>query len=455
MSETAESTMQPKLLIVDDVKANLVAFRSVLSKLDIDIETADSGPDALALLLRHEFAAILMDVQMPGMDGYETADLIRDHSEGQPIPIIFITAGDRSETLEFQGYDSGAIDYLFKPVNDKLLVSKVRVLTDLYRHRRELADTADALRRANGQLTGLLQAAAEGVIGLTPKGEIDFVNPSACRLLDNAPAKLRGRNWLEFVSSALRERIGEDFETSELRTSVLRDSIYRNTHTEFLSGNGGRLPVSFSLSAVYGSSDTATGYVLVFQDISDQLQAQAMLRHSADHDELTGLQNRRAFRRCLEQWTKQQRHDDQHFALLYLDLNRFKPINDQFGHNVGDVMLRNIAWRMSKIIRSDDRLARVGGDEFVALIHAADSLDIAMRVANKLLTAVEEPVVVDGLELQCGVSIGVAIFPEHGVEPEVLIRNADAAMYRAKSSGTTSIVLVDEQLIKTVDNDNQ
>lgn len=451
MTKALEDT--PKVLVVDDTKANLVAFSRVLSKLDVTVETASSGTEALSAILRHEFAAILMDVQMPEMDGYETAALIRDHTDGRPVPIIFVTAGDRSEANEFQGYESGAIDYLFKPVSDTLLLSKVRVLADLYRHRRELADAAAALQRANGQLTGLLQAAAEGIFGLSPTGIIDFVNPAACRLIGASPAELIGKAWLSFASEELRKRIGSNFETSELRNQVLRNKLYRNTQTHFVTNEGEKLPVGFSLSAVYGGSETATGYVLVFTDISDQLQAQELLRHSAEHDDLTGLANRRVYRRRLEQWTSEQRSSDSRFALLYLDLDRFKPINDQFGHKVGDVLLKNLAWRMSKALRADDLLARVGGDEFVALVRHVAEPSVAQQIAEKLRDAIEQPIVVDGLELECGVSIGVALFPDHGLDADALVRNADAAMYKAKESRDHAIVMVDAAIMKLAEED--
>lgn len=438
----------PKILVVDDIKANLVAFRSILKKLEVETLTVSSGEEALGLVLRHEFAAILMDVQMPVMDGYETAALIRDHTGDKPVPIIFITARDRSEEHEFQGYDSGAIDYLFKPVNDKLLLSKVRVLVELFRHRRELASTAEALRRANGQLTGLLRAAAEGIIGLSPSGQIEFSNPAACRMLEQSSENLAGKPWLDYASAKLKARIGENFADSTVRDQVLRQGSYRNTQTEFVSASGDSFPVAFSLSAVYGGSDTAVGHVLVFQDIADQLIAQEALRRSAERDDLTGLANRRSFRRRLEQAVSSKRQSSQAFAVLYLDLNRFKPINDQFGHEAGDALLRNLSWRMARALRSEDLLARIGGDEFAVVLDQVGDAAQAMRVAAKLHEAVIEPVVVDGLELNCGVSIGIALYPQHGEDPETLLRHADAAMYQAKKSADPHIVVADEQIIR-------
>lgn len=438
----------PKILVVDDIKANLVAFRSILKKLEVETLTASSGEEALSLVLRHEFAAILMDVQMPVMDGYETAALIRDHTGDKPVPIIFITARDRSEEHEFQGYDSGAIDYLFKPVNDKLLLSKVRVLVELFRHRRELASTAEALRRANGQLTGLLRAAAEGIVGLSAAGHIEFSNPAACRMLDVASEVLAGKSWLDYAGDKLKARIGTDFEASSLREQVQREGTYRNTQTEFVSASGDNFPVAFSLSAVLGGADSAVGYVLLFQDISDQLMAQEALRRSAERDDLTGLANRRSFRNRLDQALGSKREDNKSFAVLYLDLNRFKPINDQYGHEAGDALLRNLSWRMSKALRAEDLLARVGGDEFAVVLERTADAEQALRVAGKLHQAVVDPVVVDGLELDCGVSIGVALFPQHGEDAETLLRHADAAMYQAKKTAAPHIVLVDEQIIR-------
>ncbi|MEN8820689.1 MAG: diguanylate cyclase [Abyssibacter sp.] len=434
-----DSRIRPKLLLVDDVPANLLAYRAILGKLGLDLHEAASGHEALSLVLRHEFAAILMDVQMPDLDGYETAELIREHAGEVPLPVIFITAGDRSEAREFRGYDTGAIDYLFKPVNDKLLISKVRVLTDLWSHRRRLAESTDMLRRVNGQLSGLLRGAAEGIFGLTPDGMIDFTNPAAARLLGVEPPSLLGQPVTSLFNQALRDRVGDDFAASEMRGVAIKDGIYRSTQTEFMLPGRPPVPVAFSLSAVDSAQQQTSGFVLVFNDISDQLSAQEALRRSAEHDELTGLPNRRIFQRHLERCVSSDASSA--FGLLYLDLNGFKPINDQYGHDAGDGLLKTLGWRMARTLRGDDSVARLGGDEFGVVLASCTTVAQARQIADRLLEAITAPVVIDGLALQCGASIGIAMFPEHGADVDSLVRAADKAMYAAKRSRGESVAI--------------
>ena len=446
MAETDNEADRPKVLIVDDVRANLVAFKAVLSKLPVEPVTASSGHEALALLLRHEFAAILLDVQMPEMDGYETARLIGDHASEHPVPIIFITAGDRSEAREFAGYETGAIDYLFKPVDDRLLVSKVRVLVELFEHRRRLQESARSLSQLNSQLSSLLRGVNEGIVGLTRDGRIDFVNPSACRLLGAAPAGLWRRPIVDRFSAELRLRVGEDFAASPMARRASDDGVYRESEARFVTVGNDYVPVQFSLSAIESAGEPTSGssYVLVFQDISDQLRVQAMLRQQAEHDELTGLPNRLVFRRTLDECVSDKRRRDRGFCLLYLDLDNFRPVNDEHGHDAGDALLRNLSWQMSRALRQDDLLARIGGDEFVVVLRDTEALDEACRVAAKLVDAVALPFALDGVELSVGVSIGVARYPDHGGDAEELIRSADAAMYAAKADSEQSVVVASE-----------
>lgn len=435
-SQTVEAN-RPKVLLVDDVPANLLAYRAILGRMGLELHDAASGHEALALVLRHEFAAILMDVQMPELDGYETAELIREHAGDTPIPVIFITAGDRSEAREFRGYDSGAIDYLFKPVNDKLLISKVRALTELWTHRRRLAEARDELRLVNAQLGGLLRGAAEGIIGLDVRGLIEFVNPAACRLLGVDAEVLMGMPVLDLLNSNLRERVGTDFELCEMRRVAREQGIYRNTHTEFASPGEPPLPVAFSLSAIETSHRKDVGYVLVFNDISAQLSAQEALRRSAEHDELTGLPNRRLFLRHLQQCAEVGMQ--QPFGLLYIDLDGFKPVNDQYGHDAGDALLKALSWRLARMLRGGDSVARLGGDEFGVVLASCRTSEQAEQIATRLLETIRTPVVIDGLELRCGASIGLAMFPADAVDVDGLVKAADAAMYRAKRGDGDSI----------------
>lgn len=321
---------KPKILSVDDTPANLIAVRTLLSRFDVEVIEARSGNEALAATLDHEFALILLDVSMPDMSGFEVANLLAQEPSTRETPIIFVSATYADEVHRLQGYHSGAVDYITKPLDERVLRSKVQVFLDLYRR-------GTMLKRALSQL-------AE-----------------------------------------------------------------RNAQLE--------------------------------REIAERRQTEAEVRHLASHDHLTGLPNRRRFMEVLEQTIARSSREAVSSALLYFDVDGFKPINDLHGHLVGDEVLLRIAERLRAYCGGGSTVARLGGDEFALVIEevagTADAIGYAERIADCLrqpltLTSIGQG---EPLQLEVRVSIGVAICPEHGSDCDDLIRAADQAMYAAKRAG--------------------
>jgi diguanylate cyclase (GGDEF)-like protein/PAS domain S-box-containing protein len=432
----AAAAARPKVLVVDDQPANLLAVGKILGKLPVELMTARSGPEALGLLLRHEFAVILLDVRMPGMDGYETAGLIRSHTEKSPVPIIFVTAEASEQHAVFQGYESGAVDYLLKPIDETLLLSKLRVFLDLYEHRRRLAETTAELARSNQSLQRLLHAVGDGILGIEADGRVSFVNPAACRLLQCAPSQLLGLVARDLLVPA--DNAPDPFQRARAQ------GVYRRGAAAFRTLRGRELPVEFVLSTVESNQDGRTSFVLVFQDISDRLAAEKMLRRLAELDHLTGLANRLMFEQRLSQMLGRPAGHNRPFALLLLDLDGFKAINDQFGHAVGDYVLKGVSQRLRAELRGSDLAARLGGDEFAVLLEGTREPADALQIGRKIAASVSQPYDCGGQMLPVGVSVGVALHPAHGVKVEELMQAADQAMYRAKRQGGTDMVALAE-----------
>jgi len=306
---------QEKILIVDDLEQNLIALEALLEDCGAQIQRAFNGNEALSLMLKNEYALVLLDVQMPGMDGFETAELMRLNAKTKYIPIIFITAISKEKQFVFKGYQAGAVDYLSKPIEPMFLQSKVKVFLELWRKRQELAE-----------------ALSENKI-LTEK-----------------------------------------------------------------------------------------------------------LKHQAQFDALTGLPNRFLFQDRLERAIFNSDRTQTSGALLFLDLDRFKYVNDTFGHEAGDKLLVQVANRLQISVRKSDTVARLGGDEFTVILqNLQGDLDVEI-IAKSIIEVMAETFDLDGNEVKISASIGIALFPKDSANIKELLVNADAAMYHAKAGGRNAFL---------------
>ncbi|HEX8989037.1 MAG TPA: EAL domain-containing protein [Rhodocyclaceae bacterium] len=199
--------------------------------------------------------------------------------------------------------------------------------------------------------------------------------------------------------------------------------------------SGETYPTWVSISAVRNAEGRITHYFSIFSDITERKRAEERIHYLAYYDALTDLPNRALFFKLVDQALAEARRNRQHGALLFIDLNRFKPINDTLGHGIGDRLLQQIGRRLRETLRSEDVVARLGGDEFVVALFDIARRDHAGIVAQKLLAALDPPFMVDEHELRVGAAIGISVYPQDGFDTETLLRLADIAMYRAKQSG--------------------
>jgi len=287
------------ILLVDDRPDNLLALEAVLEPLGQRAVRAGSGEEALRAVLREDLALILMDVEMPGLDGFETAAQIKRREKSRGIPIIFLTAARDDQRATFRGYEVGAVDYLAKPFPPAVLRSKVQVFVELHEARRE---------------------------------------------------------------------------------------------------------------------------------------AERLARRAA-HDALTGLPNRLLFMDRLESALAAMQRRPARVAILFFDLDGFKLVNDTLGHEAGDQLLQQVAERLLGVLRPSDAVARFGGDEFTVLAEAGEEERDVVEVAERISAAIAAPFRLDAGDAFVSTSIGIALASEPGEDPELLVREADAAMYRAKQRG--------------------
>lgn len=265
-----------KILAVDDRPENLLSLQRILSELDADVITVTSGQQALAQVLRHQFAVILLDVMMPEMDGFETAELIRNNESSRHIPIIFVTASDKDNGYEDLGYGLGAVDYLFKPLHPGILLSKVRVFLDLAAQQQILADNLQEIQQLRDNNELLLRSVGEGILSVEQSGRIIFANPAAGRLLGVTPESLSGAFLSDFLLSAescpsalcgLPERLIERCRSEGSASSEEHQFRHAGGHT---------FPVEYMVSPLQDGKSAFAGVVLVFQDISERKEREAL-----------------------------------------------------------------------------------------------------------------------------------------------------------------------------------
>lgn len=354
LAVTAGVDYRQTVLMVDDRPENLVALEAILDDGQTILLRAHSGDQALQMLLDYDVALVLLDIAMPGMDGYEVASLMRSSRRTRNIPIIFLTAFMRDEDATIRGYKSGAIDYLLKPVNATILRCKVAIFLELDRRQRQVVHAYRRLDDQRAFYQSILNAAGEGVIGLDSNGHVSFANPAAMKMLNVAAADLIGADLSRFY--LLSGATG--WESSPFYRALTSGQELRVEEATFKRSAGDTFPASFCCSPLAGQS---AGVVLVFQDITIRKSLEEQLRLQAQTDHLTGLYNRNGFKNALQASLARNGRNHKHLALLFIDLDHFKQINDTLGHDAGDVLLQGVAQALKDSVRSNDTVARLGG----------------------------------------------------------------------------------------------
>lgn len=292
------------------------------------------------------------------------------------------------------------------------------LISDITRHRQAEA----AVRESEERLSKFLHASAEGIV-FHKGGFITDVNPPLLAMLGYTLDEMMGRPTLDFVAPEHRRRVAE----------VIAAGPEISYDSAALHRDGTLIPVEFIVRTMVYQDQTLR--MTIVRDIRDRIEAQARIRYLAHHDPLTGLPNRTAFDERAQALLAQAEAVGQGLALLFIDLDHFKRVNDSLGHSVGDMLLQTVAQRITATLRGADLVARFGGDEFVLLLAGNPRPEAVQEVAGKLLAAIGAPLVVEGVSISVTPTIGVALYPVHGATPAELIKHADTAMYQAKVSG--------------------
>ncbi len=513
------------ILLVDDDPTMRLLVHEILEQGGFSVTEAENGAEAIAHFVAVGADLILLDVIMPGLDGFSVCAQLRQTWAGSQVPIVMMTGLDDEASIQ-RAYDTGATDFIIKPIIGIILVQRVRYVLRASAALREVEQRADFQRvlidttpvpirvedaqgsalicnpafeklfgrqavpkpagpspsnpadpwiyeakmlsssrewrsviihraaftppgsEEPGVISAILditerkqheerlrlaetvfQTAASAIMVTDAAGVIQSVNPAFTTITGYLPKEAIGRMPSLLKSDRNEAKFFADFWHSLAENGRWSGEMWQRRK------NKETYPAWKSIEAVHDSDGRITHYVAFFSDITQRKLAEQEIFFRANYDPLTGLPNRSLLHERLDQTLKQARRHQRRVALMFLDLDRFKQVNDTLGHAWGDVLLCQTAERIKTCVRETDTVARYSGDEFVVVV--ADVLydpDVC-AIAEKIIERVSEPFDLNDQAIRIGVSIGIVLYPDHGSDAAVLLRYADLAMYQAKASG--------------------
>jgi diguanylate cyclase (GGDEF)-like protein/PAS domain S-box-containing protein len=420
------------ILIVDDEAQNRRLLAVLLQPEGYRTTSAASGEEALASISNSAPDLILLDIMMPGIDGYQVASILKANPATSNIPIIMVTAlMERSARLA--GLDAGAEEFLTKPVDRAELWLRVRNLLRLKAFGDLLSHTLNLEQQVQERTVDLqrfrtaMDATADAIL-LVSRSTMRFVevNATACHMLGYTRAEM-----FTIGPERLAEAPGQ---MTDLYDGVIEgDGTRAIVETRLRRKDGTYIQVEVQRQALRSGTDWVV--VAVVRDITERKDAEKRLHHQAHHDALTGLPNRTLFYQTLEKTLALATDSGWLVAVMFIDLDHFKIVNDTLGHTIGDELLVQFSNRLLRCVRIRDTVGRLGGDEFALILVLHDGQQGAALVAKKILEVLREPFTLHGHEVTVTASIGLTVHPDDACDPDTLIKYADTAMYRAKQAG--------------------
>jgi diguanylate cyclase (GGDEF)-like protein/PAS domain S-box-containing protein len=437
---------EPDVVIVDDQASNRAIFAKLVTSVDrhVRVHEFSSPLAALEWLAGRSADLIITDYKMPGLNGSEFVGRLQAEPLWADIPAVVITAYGERE-LRLAALEAGATDFLHSPIDPHEFSTRVRNLLRMSAQQRmlrgratELAINLDAseaarervIRDSKELLTRVIDTIPTMISAADRDGQCVFVNAYHARLAGVTAESLVGRD--------ATEPFGEEHQA---RSRALDKMVFQTGESlaafeeEIADRSLSRRIMLTSKTPLYDSAGQILSVLTTSLDITDRKKAEEDLVFMARHDQLTRLPNRSFFYEQLQAAFGRSRRGDTGFTILFVDLDRFKLVNDGMGHQMGDLLLTVVAQRLQQVVGPDGIAARLGGDEFGVLHWRITGRNEASELAERIVNALREPYLLDGQIIESSASIGVALHPRGGHSPDELVRSADLAMYRAKLGG--------------------
>ena len=428
-----------RIMIVDDDPSVRLMMSSALESLGHCVEEAEDGLQALSLLENSIPDMLLLDVMMPGMDGFEVCARLKENPVLSEIPIVFMTGTNDTGSIQ-RAFELGITDFVTKPIPWALIGYRMNFLLRATKSFSDLKENQKRLSHAQ-RLAGM------GTWSWDLPTDTLWFSEEVMRILNYDPQCFNSsfQAFIDSVHPVDRERV-----RTATSLAIETNTSYSIDHQLMLT-DGKTCFVHTEAAVISDRQGKPIKLEGAIQDITKRKEAENQISHLAFFDILTGLPNRTLFQDHLKRFHAKSEEDKTRYAILFIDIDEFKVINDTLGHQLGDVLLQQVALRLKESVRCDDfaasgMVARLGGDEFVVIIdNFKCSGDLAI-IAQRIISNLRRPMLLDEAEISITGSIGISTFPDDGKDTETLIKNADIAMYSAKNAGRNNFQYFNQEM---------
>ena len=446
---TPEEIQPGHVLVVDDDQRLAESLYSLLSLRGYAVEMVFGGQAAINRLRTTSYDVVLLDLAMPDVDGHQVLQFMQ---AADVKTLAIVVSGESVVDQVSRALRHGAHDYIKKPyVADELMTTVGNAI-----RKKRLEDSHASMQRRLARSERLhrflVNNSPDIIFILDRQGCFSFINGKVESLLGYRRSDLLGQPVTSIVDAEDQEKARYFFEhahtSNDSERAINMALISRSANTSQSRKRHFELTMSTIGDDDVLDADADHRYEIygTARDISDQIEAEEFINFQAYHDILTRLPNRSLFKDRLSVAITQAHRNQEKLAVMFIDLDRFKVINDSLGHTMGDRLLQSVSQRLLSCVRKGDTLSRFGGDEFTLLLPDIKSETTAMQVAEKMLQSIKTPFDIAGHEIYIGASIGIAVYPDAGDDIEALIKNADIAMYRIKSSGKNGSILFNAEM---------
>ncbi|OGW38042.1 MAG: diguanylate cyclase [Nitrospirae bacterium GWC2_56_14] len=426
--------MVTHVLYMEDDPGLSILLQKGLTRKGFVVDTAVNGEDGLQKVAAGRFDVLLVDYNMPFLGGLDVIRILGE--QGSSLPIIMVT-GEGNESLAVEALKLGAADYVVKDAEMRYLELLPAVIGQvLYKQQlvKEHRTMQENLRESEERYRRLVELSPDG-IAIHSKGRFSFVNPAGVRILGAVRAE-------QLTDRSLYDVVHPDYQAivrSRMQRLEAQPGSAPWIEEKFIRIDGAVIDVE--VASISFSLEGKLTFQTIFRDITERKQVEQRLEHLALYDPLTGLPNRALFFDRMGQLLSLAKRNHFVLALLYMDLDHFKKINDTLGHEAGDLLLQEASKRMASSTRRADTIARMGGDEFIGICGRITAAEDAVVVARKIVDVLSEPFDLKGHRCSISASIGISLYPADGDDAEILLNKADQAMYRVKQGGKGGYLL--------------